>query len=51
MGAIVVQRKKNAQLRQKEKNTPQANWIRNDVSDAMLANKPATLKGSLLVGG
>jgi len=51
MGTIVVRWNKDARLGQKEKNTPQANWIRNDVSDAMLANKPATLKGSLLVGG
>ena len=30
---------------------PQANWIKNDVSDSMQANKAATLRGSRLAGG
>ena len=51
MGAIVAQWKKDPQLGQKEKNMPQANWIKNDVSDSMQANKAATLRGSRLSRG
>jgi hypothetical protein len=51
VGAIVVQWKKDARLGQKKKNMPQANWIRNAVSDAMQANKAATLRGSRLARG
>jgi hypothetical protein len=52
VGAIVVQSlKKDARLGQKEKNMPQANWIKNDVSDTMQANKATTLRRSLLAGG
>ena len=49
-GAIVVQWNKGARLGQEEKNTPQANWLRNDVSDAMRANKAAKWRGLLLAG-
>jgi hypothetical protein len=50
VGAIVVQWKKDAWLGQKEKNMPQANWIRNDGSDTMQANMAATLRGSRCPG-
>ena len=51
MGAIVVHWNKDARLGQEEKNTPQANWLRNDVSDAMHENKAAKWRGLLLAGG
>jgi hypothetical protein len=51
VGVIVVQWKKDAQLGQKEKKMPQANWIRNDGSDAMQGNTAATLRGSRLSRG
>jgi hypothetical protein len=48
MGAIVVQWNKDAPPGQEEKNTPQANRLRNNVSDAIQANKAATWRGLLL---
>ncbi len=51
MGAIVVRGNKDARLGQGEKNTTQTNWLKNDVSDAMRANKAATWRGLLLDGG
>ena len=50
-GAIVVRGNKDARLGQEEKNTTQTNWLRNDVSDAMRANKADTWRGLLLAGG
>jgi hypothetical protein len=51
MGAIVVRWNKDARLRQEEKNTPQANWLRIDVSDAIHANTAAKWRGLLLAEG
>jgi hypothetical protein len=51
MGAIVVRGNKEARLGQEEKNTTQANWLRNTVSDAMHANKAARWRRLLLAEG
>jgi hypothetical protein len=51
MGAIVVRWNKDARPGQEEKNTPRANRLRNDVSDAMHTNKAARWRGLLLAGG
>jgi hypothetical protein len=48
---FVVQWNKNARLEQMEKYAPRANRLRNDVSDAMHANKAARWRGLLLAGG
>ena len=42
MGAIVVRWNKDARPGQEEKNTPQANWLRNVVLEALIDNHPAT---------
>ena len=51
MGAIVVRGNKDARLGQKEKNMPQANWLRSAVSEATHANKATKWRGLLLAMG
>ena len=42
MGAIVERCNKDVRPEQEEKNTPQANWLRNVVSEALIDNHTAT---------